>query len=546
MIREGLMLTKCGSALDQVFDLIVIGGGITGAGSARDAALRGLSCLLVEKGDFASGVTSKSTRLIHGGLRYLANFEVDLVAESLRERAILRRQAPYLVHPMPILIPIYKDDPHGRAVMSVGIHLYDMLSHEKDIPHYFTSGTERTLEFEPRLNREGLKGSALFYDHQIAMPERLVLENVISAHEAGAKILNYVRAEKIEESSGGISVLARDVLTNRTQTFRSKVIINAAGPWIDTVRKAGNIDANDIVFPTKGVHLVLPKLSEQALFVASREGRMFFIIPLGACSLIGTTDTKYSGDLDNVHADQEDVEYLLTESRRILPGMNFKKEAIHYTYAGIRPLAFSGERESRISRKHRIIREGSSGRVITVAGGKLTTYRAMAKDVVDAACRTLSVKRDCITDRRPLAGALPMEYDEYLKRAVPEMSARHKISAETAGHLVGLYGSRAERVLDLVDMDPSLGKPVSPESRDIFAQAIFSVVEEGARTISDIILRRMHLGMTSMRGSRNAEKVAAVAARELKWNQEETSHHLKNFYNELLKDNACLKTGAIS
>ena len=191
---------------DRLFDLIVIGGGITGAGTARDAALRGLSCLLLEKGDFASGVTSKSTRLIHGGLRYLANFEVDLVAESLRERAILRRQAPYLIHPMPILIPIYKGDPHNRTVISIGIHLYDMLSHEKDLPHYFTSGSEKTLKFEPRLSREGLTGSALFYDHQILMPERLVIENIIGAREAGANILNYVRAEKIEETNGGIIV----------------------------------------------------------------------------------------------------------------------------------------------------------------------------------------------------------------------------------------------------------------------------------------------------------------------------------------------------
>jgi glycerophosphoryl diester phosphodiesterase len=150
---------------DHLFRLIVIGGGITGAGTARDAALRGLSCLLLEKGDFASGVTSKSTRLIHGGLRYLANFEVDLVAESLREREILRRQAPYLIHPMPILIPIYKGDPHNRAVISIGIHLYDMLSHEKDLPHYFTSGSEKTLRFEPRLSRDGLMGSA-FYDRR--------------------------------------------------------------------------------------------------------------------------------------------------------------------------------------------------------------------------------------------------------------------------------------------------------------------------------------------------------------------------------------------
>ena len=529
------------SNLDQIFDIIVIGGGITGAGTARDAALRGLSCLLLEKGDFASGVTSRSTRLIHGGLRYLANFETGLVAESLRERAVLRRQAPYLIHPMPILIPIYKGDQHGRMVISIGIHLYDMLSHEKDIPHYFVCGREKTLGFEPRLTQDGLKGSALFYDHQIMMPERLVIENIIGAREAGAKILNYVRAERIEETNSVVIVGARNVLTNQTLTFRSKVLINAAGPWIDMVRAAGHIDTKRIIFPTKGIHLVFPKFSEQALFVSSRDGRMFFIIPLDAYSLIGTTDTRYDGDLVEVHAERNDVDYLLAQSRRILPGMNLTRETILYTYAGIRPLAYSGASESKISRKHRVIKEGRTHRVITIAGGKLTTYRAMAKDVMDAACETLGVKSVCITDKNPLAGGLPTGYDDYLKAAVPDMAARHKLGAETVRHLIQLYGSRAQRVLDLVAMDPSLGEAISPESQDIYAQVLYSATEEGAKTLSDIILRRMHLGMTGTRGQMQAERVAEIAGNELKWSREEVRHNVDDFKKELLKDKAFLK-----
>ncbi len=525
---------------NHIYDLIVIGGGITGAGVARDAALRGLSCLLLEKGDFASGVTSKSTRLIHGGLRYLANFEMDLVAESLRERAVLRRQAPYLIHPIPILVPIYRDDPHGRAVMSIGIHLYDLLSHEKDIPHYFTSSREKTLAFEPRLNREGLIGSALFYDHQLPMPERLVIENVISAREAGAALLNHVRAERIEEADNGVAVSAKDTLTGETHAFRCRALINAAGPWIDAVRKAGNIDHAKIIHPTKGVHLVLPKLSEQALFVTSRDGRMFFIIPLGTSTLIGTTDTSYDGDLDEVHADCNDIDYLLTESRRVLPGLAITRDSILYTYAGIRPLAFSGADESRISRKHRVIREGRSGRIITIAGGKLTTYRNMAKDAVDAACRTLGRKAECVTDEKPLAGCLAMDYEDYLREEVPELSARHGVTPELVRHLIGLYGSRADRVLELREADPELGETVSPESRDILAQVAYSAMEEGARTLSDIILRRMHVGMTGSRGLHQAQKIAGIAGRELKWSKDEELHHLKEFRTALDKDSACL------
>jgi glycerol-3-phosphate dehydrogenase len=523
------------------YDLIVIGGGITGAGVARDAALRGLSCLLLEKGDFASGVTSKSTRLIHGGLRYLANFELGLVAESLRERAILRRQAPYLIHPMPILIPLYREDSHGRAVVSIGIHLYDVLSHEKDIPHYFTSNRETTLGYEPRLNPEGLIGSALFYDHQIPMPERLVIENVLSAREAGARLMSYVRAVKIEETQSGVTVFTRDALTGAADTFRSRVLINAAGPWIDRVRLAGSLDHSRIIYPTKGVHLVMPKLSGQALFVTSRDGRMFFIIPLGACSLIGTTDTKYDGDLDDVHADGSDIDYLLAESKRVLPGLAITRDAILYTYAGIRPLAFSGVNESAISRKHRVIREGKTGRIITIAGGKLTTYRNMARDAVDAACQALGSKVRCITDQKPLAGCLPTDHETYLKEAVPELSARHAVSPELVAHLIGLYGSRAGRLLNLAGSGPRFGETISPESRDIYAQVAYSVREEGARTLSDIILRRMHIGMTGSRGLGQAQKIADIAGGELQWNEDEKRNQVEEFKKNLHREIECLK-----
>jgi glycerol-3-phosphate dehydrogenase len=526
---------------DPRFDVIVVGGGITGAGAARDAALRGLSCLLLEKGDFASGVTSKTTRLIHGGLRYLANFEVDLVAEALRERAILRRLAPYLIRPIPILIPIYRGDPHGRPIISLGIHLYDLLSHDKDIPHYFTAGREQTLAGEPRLNAEGLKGSALFYDHQILMPERLVIENIISAREAGAIIQNHTRVEKIEETGGSVVVTVRDLLHDRTLQYRARVLVNAAGPWIDEVRRAGNLGNGRIIFPTKGIHLVLPKLTDQALFITSRDGRMFFIVPLADHSLIGTTDTKFQGDLDEVHAEAAEVEYLLSESRRILPGLGLSREKILYSYAGVRPLAFTGESESKISRKHRVIPEGKSGRIITIAGGKLTTYRAMAKDVVDAVCAVLSVRRSCGTDSLPFPGGLPVPYQDYIREAVPELAARCRIDPETVLHLTRFYGSRAERVLDLVRQEPSLGETIAPGSRDIYAQVVHGIREEGARTLSDIVLRRMPLGMAGNRGLDQIGRIASVAARELAWNAEEARREIEGFRRELRKERSCLE-----
>ncbi|HEX9113762.1 MAG TPA: glycerol-3-phosphate dehydrogenase/oxidase, partial [Nitrospirota bacterium] len=480
-------------------------------------------------------------RLIHGGLRYLANFELDLVAESLRERAVLRRQAPYLVRPMPFLIPIYRDDLHGKAAISVGVLLYDLLTREKEIPHYFTAGKDKTLSLEPRLNPEGLSGSALFYDHQIVMPERLVIENVISAREAGAGLLTHIKAVKIEETAGGVTVYAKDALSARTATFRARVLVNAAGPWIDTVRAAGGVDHDKFIYPTKGVHLVLPKLTDQALFVTSRDGRMFFIIPLGAYSLIGTTDTKYDGDLDEVHADRNDIDYLLHESRRVLPGMQISREAILYTYAGIRPLAFSGQGGSMISRKHRVILEGRFGRIITIGGGKLTTYRKMAKDAVDAACRLLGVKARCMTDWKPLAGWLSGDYEHYVREEVPVISGLFKVSPELVLHLINFYGSRAEHVLEFMDAGPVYGETITPECRDIYAQVAYSVVEEGARTLTDIILRRMPLGMTASRGIAHAEQIAEIAGRELRWTDDEKKHHVEAFRKALGKDVECLR-----
>ncbi len=525
---------------DPQFDVIVVGGGITGAGTARDAALRGLSCLLLEKEDFGSGVSSRTTRLIHGGLRYLANFEVDLVAESLRERAILRRLAPWLIRPIPLVIPIYKGDPHGRAVISLGIHLYDLLSHERDIPHYSTSGRQETLSREPRLNPEGLTGSALFYDHQILMPERLVLENILSAREAGAMVLNHARVEKIDEADNGVTVTVRDTLKNGTSRYRARTLVNAGGPWIDRIRRAGNLDHGRIISPTKGVHLVLPRLTDQALFIASRDGRMFFIIPFGQHSLIGTTDTRFHDDLDDVHADGSDVDYLLNESRRVLPGLDLSRERILYTYAGVRPLAFSGSSESRISRKHRVIPEGRSGRIITIAGGKLTTYRAMAKDVVDRVCRMVGNRNICETDTQVFPGGLSLDHTQYVAEAVPELAARHRVDPETVRHLIRFYGSRTEHVLALSGREQGLAQQISPASPDIYAQVVYAVREEGARTLQDVVLRRMHLGMTGTRGGDRIAGVANVAARELGWTNEETAFRIDAFRQEIGKDTRCL------
>jgi glycerol-3-phosphate dehydrogenase len=263
---------------------------------------------------------------------------------------------------------------------------------------------------------------------------------------------------------------------------------------------------------------------------------MFFIIPMDRWSLIGTTDTRYSGDLDEVHADATDVEYLLTESRRVLPGLNLTRESILYTYAGVRPLAFAGQRESKISRKHRVIPEGRSGRIITIAGGKYTTYRNMAEDVVNAACAKLGRKAVCGTDKSPLAGSLPAPLEEYVKEAVPQMAERFNLPPDTVRHLIHFYGSRAEKVLQLTKDDPLLAEPICSESRDIYAQIVYGVREESARTLSDIVLRRMHTGITSSRGEAQAARIGETAAQALGWSNDEKDHWIARFSDDLRKE----------
>jgi glycerol-3-phosphate dehydrogenase len=263
---------------------------------------------------------------------------------------------------------------------------------------------------------------------------------------------------------------------------------------------------------------------------------MFFIIPMDRWSLIGTTDTKYVGDLDEVHADAGDVEYLLNECRRVLPGLNLTKGSILSTYAGIRPLAFAGERESRISRKHRVIAEGRTGSIITIAGGKYTTYRNMAEDVVDEACKKLGNKALCVTQKEPLAGSLPTDLDEYVKEIVPQLAERYGVDPGTVRHLIHFYGSRTEKILQYTKEDPRLAEQISPESRDIYAQVLYGIREESAKTLSDILLRRMHTSITASRGEPQASQIAGIAARERGWSAAESEHWIAHFKEDLMKE----------
>lgn len=512
----------------ETFDLIVVGGGIIGAGIARDAALRGLRTLLVEKEDFAYGTTSRSTRLIHGGLRYLRRLELGLVRQDLRERQVLLSIAPHLVHPLPFLIPLTRS--WFRLALACGLQLYDLLSFDKSLPSHHHLSRRETLEFEPSLELQGLVGSYLYYDCQVPFAERLCLENALAAAEQGASLLNHTKVTGLLRAGSAVGgVQGEDLLTGASYQLRGRLVVNAAGPWADGVRDLLGRKAKPLVRLTKGVHLLTPQVSRHALVLFARsDGRLFFVTPWQEYSLIGTTDTDYSGDQDRVQAEAEDVNYLLTEVRRAFPGA--RQEPIFYTTAGLRALVGAeGAKAGDLSRDHKVVdheaKDGVGG-FISVLGGKITAYRAIAQEVVDLACQKLGLKAACSTAEVPLPGAPTVP-----KEKVTQAAVESGLSVDTVAHLAALYGSCFTQVLRLAGRDARGRRPLCPHSRDILAQVWHAVEEESALTVSDFLRRRSAIGLSPGQGLEAAETVAQEMRRLLGWSAVEQQRQVETYRN---------------
>lgn len=465
----------------QTFDLLVIGGGINGAAIAHLAALRGLKTALIEKNDFASGTSSKSSKLMHGGIRYLENFQFSLVSEALRERHFHVKALPYLVQPLPFIIPVYKGDRRPLWMMRAGVLLYDLLAGPKNIGRHRSLTAAQVLELEPLLNPEGLQGGVLYYD-ALMDDVRVCLENVLSAAERGAVCANYVEVTGFIKENGRVAgVTARDLLcggASGLMQIHARRVVVCCGAWTNEILKLDDAKASERVRPTKGVHLVIDKkISERALLIpARRDKRIFFVIPWKSGTMIGTTDTDFSGTPDHVKAETEDLDYLLQEAARVFPGLNLSSLDIRISFAGLRPLLRHEGTASGISREHEIF-ESASG-TSYIAGGKYTTYRAIAEDFVG----------------RLISGP-PIEkfYGGGAKENAQALAARYCVPAETAEYLCGLYGSRANDVLNLVSKDPLLGQRISPEHPAIMAQLHYSRDVEMASTAEDVIARRLVL-----------------------------------------------------
>jgi glycerol-3-phosphate dehydrogenase len=376
-------------ASESRFDVAIIGAGINGAGIARDAAMRGLKVLLIDKGDIGGGTTSASTRLIHGGLRYLEHFEFGLVRESLSEREILLRIAPQLVKPLAITIPIYKQSKRGPLTIRVGMIAYDLLSWTKSLPRHRMLSRTQTLAQLPALNPEGLLGSALYYDAQVEFPERLVRANVLAAQELGAEVFTHAPVTKLVVE--GAKVSAVEFVTDEDQSHlaHAGVVINAAGPWIDLVLDRASVASGPkLIGGTKGSHIVLPPFPgapATAIYLEARsDGRPFFIIPWNSKYLIGTTDVRFNGDPDQARCEPWEVDYLLSETNLALPNAGLTAADILFTYSGVRPLPVTSDKdEQSITRRHFIREHPRVSNLLSIVGGKLTTYRSLAEECVD-------------------------------------------------------------------------------------------------------------------------------------------------------------------
>lgn len=442
----------------EKYDLVVIGGGITGAGIALDASSRGLKVALVEKGDFASGTSSKSTKLIHGGLRYLKQFDFWLVKEVGSERAIVHKLAPHLVIPEKMLLPLIENGSYGKWLTSIGLKVYDILAEVTGDDKRKMLEKKEALKLEPLLPKKILKGAGYYAEYRTD-DARLTIENIKTSLLFGARAINYTSVDDfIYKDERVVGVKVTDTVANKTFEIKSKYVISAAGPWVDELRSKNNSKKGKQLHLTKGVHLVFPweKLPvKQSVYFDIPDGRMMFAIPRGKITYVGTTDTNYNKDKDNVRTDLADAIYLISAVNNMFPKINLEMEDIISSWAGLRPLIHEeGKSASELSRKDEIFTSDTG--LISIAGGKLTGYRKMAERVVNRIAKKLEEEHDtelkeCFTDKIALCGNVDFKKFKHVQKYIKQVFERIEKEGfveHDAWFLVTNYGKQTEKILE--------------------------------------------------------------------------------------------------
>jgi len=474
------------------------------------------------------------------------------VRESLKDREILLHIAPHLVKPLGFLVPIYERAKHGPLMVRLGMLGYDTLSLDKSLPNHHMLSVEKALEREPGLNPEGLLGAAFYYDAQVEYAERIAVENAISAREHGGVVLTYARVDRlIREGDRVTGVEFTDVRGGGSYSAHAPVTVNVAGPWVDEV--LGETSGGRMIGGTKGSHLIVDPFpgapKNEALYVEARkDGRPYFIVPWNGRYLIGTTDIRYDGDLDRVVADEEEIDYLIEETNYVIPEANLTRESVLFTYSGIRPLPFQPEgAEGSVTRSH-IVYDHAKGRgigtkrssigedtarvegLISIVGGKLTTYRNLSRQTVDMVYEKLDREApDSRTSKVPLAGGETEDFESFAAR----FKATSGLTDELSERLLKLYGVRAPDVLAMAGEDPSLRMPLGPsatvESGIIGAEVLYALRRELAQTLSDVLLRRTMAGLGPNVGLDVDEAAAQVAVKHEGWSEERAKSEVEAY-----------------
>lgn len=518
------------------FDLIIIGGGITGACIAWDASLRGLRVALLEKGDFASATTSASSKLIHGGLRYLRNFEFGLVRESLRERRIWQNIAPHMVTPLQFILPDASRMQH--LTLRAGLVLYDLLSFDRNkgmsadkrLPGHAALSPAQAVAAEPLLEGAATAGALSYYDCQMHMPERLALEFLAGAAANGAQIANYAQVTRLTETAGRVTgVHVRDMKDGREYDVAGSLIINAAGPWADMIAADGGKSAMVKLQRSKGIHLITRPLSRQAIAVIGGSGH-FFILPWRRHSILATTDTPFTDDPDRLTVTEADIAELLAKVNRGLPQAKLSRADVLHSYAGLRPLVadpadpdantYGASRGSEVFDHAK--EEGRKG-LITVLGGKWTTSRHLAEQVVDLCLRKLGrANQPCCTAQTLLPGGMP-HFPAFVQEARHSWPA---LDAATLDHLAAAYGARLPEIIDLIAGDDTMAAPLAPHLPEIGAQIRHAARHEMALTLEDAVFRRTGLCTLGHPGATALENAAAIMAGDLGWDAAERARQI--------------------
>jgi glycerol-3-phosphate dehydrogenase len=531
---------------EQEYDIIVIGGGITGAAVAYDAASRGLSVALVEKDDFGSKTSSATSKLIHGGLRYLANFELSLVRESLKERRILENIAPNFVYPIANMIvfnsPAMKKQRH---LLKIGMILYDILSFDKKftwdkskkLPSHKSFSRKQTVKKEPVLDSRELGGSLVYYDCASLSPERLTLAFIKSAAAKGADTANYMEVTGFLVNNGrieGVNLL--DKISSRTTSIKGRLTINCAGPWADRVLSlTGTEEHKEVLRRSEGIHIITKKILNQYLVTSSTpSGKHIFIIPWRGYSLIGTTDKEYIGSPDDWKIRKESVLELIDDVNASF-GENIKisYDDVLYCYGGLRPLVEDQTEDVyESSRKYEIYDNRADGfdGLITVEGGKYTTSRNLAENVMKIACTKLGIANGKIgTDKDYLFGSEIEDIDAFVNFCKTKYS---NLPANTVDYLARVYGTEIDDLLALTDKNRSLAEPLTKEG-EIAAQVVYAVEHEMAFRLNDILFRRTGLGTLGHPGKEALGRIADIAGDHLGWNSSKRNEEIleaeKNF-----------------